>query len=189
MSEMRPFREYEPAFAGVGITYCRTPLVLDPAGLKGVDVAVVGAPFDLGTSFRPGARFGPRAIRAAEDVGGPPSRPSMELGLDPFEVLRVVDHGDSDVFPDIDSCHHALQQAIAGVLTAGAIPVVLGGDHSLSLPHLRALAKHFGADGYSVIHFDTHADTEIYDSRTTTPHATPFYRAVDEGVLLGRNLT
>jgi arginase family enzyme len=132
---MHPFREYEMAYAGVGVTFCRTPLVLDPAGLAGVDVAIVGAPFDLGTSFRPGARFGPRAIRMAEDVGGPPSRPSMELGLDPFGVLRVVDHGDCTVFPEIDACHAALQRALAGVLAAGAVPVVLGGDHSLSLPH------------------------------------------------------
>lgn len=187
--EIKPFREYEPGFAGVGLTYCRTPLVLDPAGLRAADVSIVGAPFDLGTSYRPGARFGPRAIRAAEDVGGPPSRPSMDLGVDPFEVLRIVDHGDSDAPPDIDACHAALQRTIAGVLEAKTIPAILGGDHSLSLPVMRALAKRFGPEGYSVIHFDTHADTEIYDPAHTTPHATPFYRAVHEGALLGRNLT
>ena len=67
---MRPFRDNEVGHWGSGMTYCRRPLVLDPAELTGVDVAIIGAPFDEGVSFRPGTRFGPRAIRQAEDVGG-----------------------------------------------------------------------------------------------------------------------
>jgi arginase family enzyme len=74
-----------PSHAGVGATFCGRPLVHDPSGLEGVDVAVLGAPFDDGTSNRPGARYGPRAIRAADD-GGRYGRPHMTLGLDPLEV-------------------------------------------------------------------------------------------------------
>lgn len=185
---MRPFREHEEAYAGVGLTFCRVPLVLHGTDLAGADVAVVGAPFDLGTSYRPGTRFGPRAIRAAEDVGTPSARPNMELGTDPFDVLTVVDFGDSSTGPTIESCHAGLNEAVGQILRAGAMPVVLGGDHSLSLPVMAALSSRLGVDGYSVIHFDTHADTEIYQPGETTQHATPFYRAITEGHLKGRNL-
>lgn len=189
MSAMHPFREREEAYTGVGLTYCRVPLVLESAGLEGSDVAVIGAPFDLGTSYRPGARFGPRAIRAAEDVGAPSARPHMELGVDPFDILRVVDFGDVGAAPSIELCHERLHAAVSQVVTAGVVPVILGGDHSLSLPVMRALMERYGVDGYSVIHFDTHADTEIVVEGETTPHATPFYRAVTEGFLNGHRLT
>jgi agmatinase len=189
MTEMQPSRGHEEAYAGVGLTYSRVPLVLNADGLQGADVAIVGAPFDLGTSYRPGTRFGPRAIRAAEDVGAPSARPHMELGIDPFDALKIVDYGDCELGPRIEQCHAGLQEAVSAVLGAGAVPIVLGGDHSLSLPMLRALAGHHGAENFSVIHFDTHADTEIYDPVSTTEHATPFYRAVEEGALLGSNLT
>jgi agmatinase len=112
----------------------------------------------------------------------------MELGVDPFDLLTVVDVGDVRTGPSIEVCHTRLYEAVHGILTAGATPVVLGGDHSLSLPVLRALADSFGPGGYSVIHFDTHADTEIYRPGSTIEHATPFYRAVVDGYLLGRNL-
>lgn len=170
------------------MTYCRVPLVLDPQGLSGADVAIVGAPFDLGTSYRPGARFAPRAIRTAEDVGAPSNRPHMSLGVDPFDVLRVVDYGDIEVVPDLEGCHRNLELAVDEVLDVGAVPVVLGGDHSLALPNMRALARRHGPEGYRVVHFDTHADTEI-DAPGVTGHATPFFRAVDEGHLEGTNLT
>lgn len=187
MAKMQPSREHEESYAGVGVTFCRVPLILEPAGLEGADVAIVGAPFDLGTSFRPGARFGPRAIRTAEDVGSPSTRPHMELGIDPFESLNVVDYGDIETVPDIAGCHTRLERAVGQILSAGAMPVALGGDHSLSLPVMRALSARYSAAGYSVIHLDTHADTEIYEPGVTE-HATPFYRAITEGHLVGENL-
>ncbi|HZU11981.1 MAG TPA: agmatinase [Chloroflexota bacterium] len=183
-----PLDAHEESYAGVGLTFCRVPFARGPEDLAGSDVAVVGAPFDLGTSFRPGTRFGPRAIRSAEDVGGPSARPHLELGLDPFAHLRVVDIGDAPVGPTISACHAGLYRAVGEILRAGAVPIVLGGDHSLSLPVMRALSDHLGPDGYSVIHFDTHADTAIYESGVTTEHAAPFSRAVNEGYVRGTNL-
>jgi agmatinase len=184
---MRPFRDNEVGYSGVGLTYCRRPLVLDPAELAGVDVAIVGAPFDEGVSFRPGTRFGPRAIRQAEDVGGPAPRPHMELGVDPFAQLTVVDTGDIGVVPaNLAVSHAALRKRAGEVLAAGAMLVVLGGDHSLSAPVMQALAGQFGPDGYSVIHFDSHTDTgaEVMGV-TELSHGTPFFRGVTEGFLRG----
>jgi agmatinase len=177
-----------PSHAGIGQTFAGQRLVTDPAALAGVDVAVVGAPFDDGTSNRPGARFGPRAIRAADD-GGHAGRPHLRTGIDPFAVLDVVDHGDCAVAPgDLPRSHEHLAAVLRGVLAAGAVPLVLGGDHSLSLPTLRVLGETYGADGYAVVHFDTHADTaaELYGVRVS--HGTPFRVAVEEGHLRGEHI-
>jgi agmatinase len=178
----------EPPAGGVGKTFCGRPLVHDRAGLEGVDVAVLGAPFDDGTSHRPGARFGPRAIRAADD-GGRWGRPHMTLGVDPLEILKVVDYGDVAAAPgDLARSHEALAVRLREIIAAGAMPLVLGGDHSLSLPTLRVLAERHGPEGYAVLHFDTHADTadKLYGVRIS--HGTPFRVACEEGALLGRNI-
>lgn len=186
---MLPFRPEEAGYAGLGVTFCRTPLVLNPAGLAGVDVAVLGAPFDDGVSFRPGTRFGPRAIRAAEDTAGPARRPNMEIGVDPFEALTIVDAGDIEAPPgDLARAHERLRHHMAEILDAGAIPIMLGGDHSLSTPVMQTLAARYGADGYSVIHFDTHADTGAEVHGVTNSHGTPFYRGVTEDFMRGHNI-
>jgi agmatinase len=187
---VRLHRDREVAYAGVGLTYCRRPLVLDPAGLAGVDVAILGAPFDEGVSFRPGTRFGPRAIRQAEDVGGPSPRPHMELGVDPFAELNVVDYGDIEVVPaNLAASHEELRRRAGEILDAGATPLVLGGDHSISGPMLHVLAERFGPDGYSVVHFDTHADTgaDLFGV-TDLSHGTPFYLGVANGHLRGDHI-
>jgi agmatinase len=184
---LQPNRPEETSYAGVGVTFGRVPLALDPAGLAGADVAVLGAPFDEGVSYRPGTRFGPRAIRMAEDVAFPIDRPHMELGIDPYAELDIVDYGDIEVRPsDLGRSHTLLQKGVSEILAAGAIPIVLGGDHSLSMPVLAALAERFGADGFSVIHFDTHADTGDYEGEA--PHGTPFHHAVRDGHLDGHNI-
>ena len=184
---LTPNRPDETGYAGVGLGFARVPLALSAEGLAGADVAIVGAPFDEGVSYRPGTRFGPRAIRAAEDVGSPINRPNMELGIDPMAELDIVDYGDVDVrSADLAHSHRALRQAVGEVLAAGAVPIVLGGDHSLSTPVLAALADHHGPDGFSVVHFDTHADTGSYEGEA--PHGVPFHKAVVDGHLLGANI-
>jgi len=161
---LQPNRPDETSYAGVGVTFARVPLALDPPGLAGAAVAILGAPFDEGVSYRPGTRFGPRAIRMAEDVAFPIDRPHMELGIDPYAELDIVDYGDIEVrSSDLERSHKLLRQGVSEILAADTIPVVLGGDHSLSMPVLAALAERFGADGFSVVHFDTHADTGDYE--------------------------
>ena len=187
-SQQLGVRGDSPSHVGIGQTFAGQRLVVDPAALAGVDVAVVGAPFDDGTSNRPGTRFGPRAIRAADD-GGHAGRAHLGSGLDPFAVLDVVDYGDAAVAPgDLLQSHEQLAAVLREVLAAGAMPLVLGGDHSLALPTMRVLSETFGPDGYAVVHFDTHADTaaELYGVRVS--HGTPFRLAVEEGYLDGHNI-
>ena len=169
--------EEKPDYAGL-LTYGGAPYTQDPAELAGVDVAIVGAPTDDLVSDRPGARFGPRAIRAAS---GPQGR-HLEAKLDAFEELRVVDFGDAPVIPaDPVRTHAAIEMLVGQVLAEGAIPVVLGGDHSISEPDIRAAAAVHGPVG--LVHFDTHTDTgtEVYGVEIS--HGTPFYRLVEQGRL------
>ena len=187
MPPVQPSRDSDYGFSGVALTFARVPIAVTPDDLAGADVVVLGAPFDLAVTYRPGTRFGPRAVRLAEDVGAS-RRPSMELGIDPYAELVIVDYGDTAAHPsDVLGAHTAIAERVAEILAAAAIPVVIGGDHSITLPILRALAAHHGADGFSVIHFDTHADTGVPEDPIPN-HGEPFSRAVDEGVLLGGNI-
>jgi agmatinase len=182
-------RPSEPGYAGIAGTFARVPLVLDPEELRGADVVVVGAPIDETTTNRPGTRYGPRAIREADIGGGRPERPHMDLGVDPFEVLTVVDFGDADVAPaDMDRNHRAVREAVRQILAAGAIPVVLGGDHSILHPDATAAAEHFGPASVGVLHFDAHADDaeSLYGVRRS--HGTPVRLLVDEGSVRGQHI-
>jgi agmatinase len=182
---MRPFRDAESAFAGPGQTYLRTPLVLDPVDLPGNDVVIVGAPFDEGVTYRPGTRFGPRAIRMG-DHSGVGSRTHMEAGIDARAALSIVDYGDIEVTPsDLLASHDLLRRTVIDIQQAGAISIVLGGDHSLSAPVMQALAECHGPDDYAIIHFDTHADTGFEGGGSAWDHGTPFYRGVNEGFMRG----
>jgi agmatinase len=185
---MRPFRPHEAGYVGPGITFLRSPLVLEPEELAGADVAIVGAPFDEGVTYRPGTRFGPRAIRMG-DHSGVGGRAHIEAGIDPHGALRIVDYGDISAMPsDLLESHRLLRQAVNEVMSAGAIPIILGGDHSLSAPVMQGIADQIGPDGYAVIHFDTHADTGFEAEPTPFNHGTPFYRGVSEGFMRGDNI-
>ncbi|MFM8998622.1 MAG: agmatinase [Actinomycetota bacterium] len=182
-------RPGEPSYAGGG-TFSKLPLVLDVAELAGVDVAIVGAPVDEAVSHRPGARFGPRAIRLVDpNANRPTSAYNMDVGLDPFEVLRVVDHGDAPVGPaDAVRNHAAIRATVAGVVAAGAVPIVLGGDHSIAHPDVGAVADGHPGERVALIHFDAHADDadEIYGVRHS--HGTPLRRLVEEGSVRGSDI-
>jgi agmatinase len=165
----------KPDYAGV-LTFGGMPYTQDAAELAGVDVAIVGAPFDDLVSDRPGARFGPRAIRAASCPPGA----HLEAGIDAFAALRVVDFGDAPVVPaDPAGSHRAIEETVAAAVAAGAIPVVLGGDHSIAEPDIRACAARHGAVG--LVHFDTHADTGTEVFGIERSHGTPMYRLVEDG--------
>jgi agmatinase len=165
-----------PRYTGIR-TFARCPNV---RSADGVDVAVVGVPFDTATSYRAGARFGPEAIRAAS----PLLRPwHPVLGVDVFASSSVVDWGDIAITPG--NAARTMDQVAAGlgeVLEAGVTPIVLGGDHSIALGELRAHAAAAG-EPVALVLLDAHADTwdEYYGERIF--HGTPFRRAVEEGVL------
>ena len=173
------------AFYGVVRTYCGAPLVSTRDEVAAADVAIIGAPFDEGVSYRPGTRFGPTAVRTAEDVNQTGDRPSVNAGIDPLQELRIVDWGDIDVIAsDLARSHDLLAEAAGAAMAVGTVPVVIGGDHSLSHAMLRAMHDRFGADGYAVIHFDTHADTGL-EADGEPPHGTPFRSAIERGHLRG----
>jgi agmatinase len=148
----------KPPYAGLP-SFAALPWTEDPADLQGVDVAVIGAPFDSLSSDRPGSREGPRAIRAASR----PLGPEVGTGVDPTERLHMVDFGDAPVVPfDAERSRAAIESTVAAAVGAGAVPLVLGGDHSITGPAARACAKEHGPLG--LLHFDSHTDTapEVY---------------------------
>jgi len=171
------WREYgeKPDYAGL-LTFSGMPYTQDPAELAGVDVAIVGAPTDDLVSDRPGTRFGPRAIRAASCPPGP----HLEVGVDAMSALRVVDFGDAAVLPaDAVRTHAAIEALVGQVVDAGALPVILGGDHSIAEPDIRAVATRRGPVG--LIHFDTHTDTGAEVFGVELSHGSIMYRLVEQG--------
>ena len=160
-------------------TFMRLPHVDDPHGL---DVAIVGVPYDGGTSYRPGARLGPRAVRDQSSLIRPYS---YFQKVAPFDRLNVADVGDVDASPvSIEKAYEAIESRIGRIADAGALPLVIGGDHSISLPILRALARRRGVLG--LVQFDAHIDTwdEYFGGKYF--HGTPFRRAIEEGLVDGR---
>jgi agmatinase len=152
--------------------------------LTAVDVALLGIPYDGGTSYRTGARFGPRAVREQSSLI---RTWNPVLKVHPFERLRVADCGDVDVVPiSIERTYEKIERRVDAVVAAGARPLCVGGDHSVSLPILRALARRHGPLG--VIHFDAHPDTwdEYFGSKFF--HGTPFRRAIEEGAVDPRRM-
>jgi agmatinase len=165
----------KPDYTGL-LTFAGMPYTEDPAELAGFDVAVVGAPMDDLVSDRPGARLAPRAIRGASSPPGP----HLEVKVDAFAELRVVDFGDAPVIPaDPVRSHAAIEATVGEVLAAGALPVVLGGDHSITEPSVRACAARHGPVG--VVHFDTHTDTGVEVFGVEFSHGTFIRRIVDAG--------
>jgi agmatinase len=170
----------KPDYAGL-LTFGGVPFTQDPAEVEGFDVAIVGAPMDDLVSDRPGARLAPRAIRSASCPPGP----HLEVKLDAFAELRIVDFGDAPVIPaDAERSHAAIETTVAQALAAGALPVTLGGDHSISEPAIRACAAKHGPVG--VVHFDTHTDTGAEVFGVANSHGTFMRRLVDAGHVEGR---
>ena len=176
MADFRPADSFRsPSFAQLA-TFMRLPHTREFANLN---VALLGIPFDGGVSYRPGPRFAPRDIRQHSSLIRPYN---PVLDVSPFEILHVADVGDVDVNPmNIEDTYVRVQQTVDAILEAGAVPVCVGGDHSLSLAVLRAVARRHGPVG--MIHIDSHQDMweEYFGNRYF--HGTPFRRAVEEGLL------
>jgi agmatinase len=164
-----------PRFAGIR-TFMRTPHVTD---LTGVDAIAYGIPFDTATSYRTGPRFGPEAIRSASALIRP-YNPALDVNV--IDSLQLVDFGDVPVSPgDTERTYAQVEEALAPVVEAGVFPAAMGGDHSITLAELRALAKRHGP--LALVQLDSHGDTwEQYFGQQYF-HGTTFKRAVEEGLL------
>jgi agmatinase len=179
LDPLERWREYgeKPDYAGP-LSFGGAPLTQDPADLEDADVVIVGAPTDDLVSDRPGTRFAPRAIRAASCPPGP----HLEAGVDAFEELRIVDFADAPVVPaNAERSHEAIEKTVRQVLSADAVPIVLGGDHSITEPEVRACAGVHGPIG--LVHFDTHTDTGTKVFGSERSHGTPMYRLVEAGLI------
>jgi agmatinase len=174
---------FGPDFTFLGVERCD---LAEAESFAGADVVIVGAPFDGGTSHRPGTRFGPQAIRGTDYLPHDGSRPHLALRVDALRDLRVRDAGDVEMPPgDIERSLAALTDAVATVATAGATPVVLGGDHSVTLADVTGVARHHGNGRVSVVHFDAHADTGDVEFGSLYGHGQPMRRLIESGAARG----
>jgi len=164
-----------PRFGGIA-TMMRLPHAPDPSGL---DVGFVGVPFDIGTSNRAGARFGPRQIRTESCLIRPYN---MATRAAPFDSLQVADIGDIAINTfNLQKSVAIIEQAYDEILAADCKPITLGGDHTISLPILRALNKKHGPVG--IVHVDAHADINDHMFGERIAHGTPFRRAIEESLI------
>src|SRR5919198_3825665 len=178
---------YGPMF-GPDITFLGVPpcTLSEPVTYVDADVVIVGAPFDGGTSHRPGTRFGPQAIRQACYLPHDGSRPSLALRVDGLRDLRVVDAGDVEMYSgDVERSIRSLERAVHTAADAGAIPVVLGGDHTIALPDATGVARVIGMGRLSLVHFDAHADTGHIAFGSLYGHGQPMRRLIESGAVRG----
>jgi len=164
------------------------------AGVPGVgldqiepgQIVIVGAPFDWGTSYRPGTRFGPKAIREADYLGPDQARPHVPTGIDPLDELTVVDVGDLALAPGhIEEGLERIIAAVEHIATAGAMPIVLGGDHTITYANGTAIANVHGHGDVALVHFDAHADTGETQWGHLHGHGTPMRRLIESGAIPG----
>lgn len=168
-----------PRFAGIK-TFMRLPHIRTT---EEVDFAIVGVPWDGGASFRTGQRSGPDAIRKASTLLRPYN---FEFDVRLFDHCSGIDYGDLSVVPGyIEDSYDRIEQELFPLVDAGIVPIALGGDHSITLPELRAMRKKYGP--VALVHFDSHTDT--YDEYFGRPHnhGTPFSRAAEEDLLDGNH--
>jgi agmatinase len=175
-----------PTYVGA-TTFGKRPLVEDPEELRSraPDAAIVGAPFDDAVTHRPGARFGPRAIRdGTYQVGAQ----SLQLDIDAWQYLDVVDAGDADIVPAwLDRGHAMIFEKVLQVARSGAVPIVFGGDHSITWPSASAVAQVHAPRTVGIVHFDAHADAADSSWGVLAGHGTPMRRLIESGAVAGRN--
>ena len=178
---MRYGAQYGPDVTLRGVPRCDWR---EPSTYTDAHVVVLGAPFDGGTSHRPGTRFGPQAIRQACYLPHDGSRPSLALRVD--GLVGVYDAGDVEMFSgDAVRSVRDLQEAVHAITATGAVPLVLGGDHTIAWPDAAGVAQHLGAGRISMIHFDAHADTGDVEFGSLVGHGQPMRRLIESGALRG----
>ncbi len=174
---------FGPDVTFLGVQRCD---LADRTALGDADVVVIGAPYDAGTSYRAGARFGPQAIRMTDYLPHDASRPHLTLRVDPLRELTVLDAGDvempgAEARAPLDN----LEAAVRIAAEAGAIPVILGGDHTITWPDVTGVARALGWGRVSVIHFDAHADTGQVQFGSLIGHGLPMRRLIESGACRG----
>ena len=185
--------ELHPSYIGIP-TYLGTPFAVNSKELKSMnaDIAIIGAPVDMGVGNRPGARYGPRAIRQA-DYWPKPAKLSnlyhLNLEVFPLKEMNVVDFGDANCPPSsLEKSHEAVENKVTEALNADAIPIVLGGDHSITWPSATAVAKKYGYGNVGMVHFDAHADTgDSTYGDVLISHGSPMRRLIESGAIPGKN--
>ena len=166
-------------------TFGMRPLLTEPEQLDSwqPDVAVVGAPWDDNTTFRPGARFGPRALRASTYD---PGTYHLDLGIEIFDHLEVVDYGDAVTSHGMwELSKTAIYERVKEVASRGIVPFIIGGDHSITWPSATAVAEQHGFGNVTMIHFDAHADTADILEGNLASHGTPMRRLIESGAIPG----
>lgn len=164
-------------------TFMKVPSVSEPHELRAArpDVVVVGAPWDDSVANRPGARFGPSVVRTANYA---PPLWHQDLQVAPFDVLKVLDYGDAACLPGMAEASHALiEDRVREIAAVGAVPVVIGGDHSITWPSATAVARECAPDRVGIVHFDAHADTAESVFGNLRSHGTPMRRLIESGAV------
>jgi agmatinase len=187
-AEFEVFDDFNlPTYVGP-VTFSNLPWIDDPAEIarRKADVAVIGAPFDDMVTHRPGARFGPRAIREAQNSTG--NLNSLQLDVRPYEELTVVDAGDANIVPAMHERGHAMiYRKVREVAATGAIPIVFGGDHSITWPSASAVSEVRKPGSIGIVHFDAHADTAPDSYGQLAGHGSPMRRLIESGAVAGKN--
>jgi agmatinase len=178
-----------PAYSDIS-TFLHLPWVAEPGAIREAapDFAIVGAPFDVAVTHRPGARFGPRAIRGAGYLTMW-SLNHLGLGIEPMNYLKGIDAGDALCIPgSIERSHDAIREKLGALLEAApnCVPIVLGGDHSITYPSAATVADHHDRR-VGIVHFDAHADAADDSFGVSLSHGTPMRRLIEGGHVAGRN--
>ncbi len=168
-------------------TFSGRPFLTEPRQLDEwqPDVAIVGAPFDVATTNRPGARFGPRALRTQAYY---PASHHLDLDIEIFDWIDVVDFGDAHCpHGQTEQSHANIRARVSEVASRGIVPVIIGGDHSITWPAATAVAEHHGWGNVGIVHFDAHADTADIIDGNLASHGTPMRRLIESGAVQGRH--
>ena len=182
-------RPNEWAWSGIS-TFMKLPVCLTPEDLRvgRIDIAIGGAPWEGTATGRTGTHLGPRAIRECDYLGGYADRHHLDVRISPFEQLKVADYGDADVLiGNTDGSYDNIRTFVGEMLSGGAIPIVLGGDHGITWPSATAVADAYGYGKVGIVHFDAHADTAPDMRGLLAGHGTPMRRLIESGAVPGKN--
>lgn len=182
--------EWEPSYSGIQ-TFMKLPLCLHPEDLRAgrIEVAVGGVPWDGTNTARAGTHLGPQGIRRSDNAWSPPpNRPSQWVRVDPIEHLRIADYGDAQVSPGNPAAtEQNIRRFVTEILEAGAMPILLGGDHWITWPIVAAFAEYYGAGTVGVVQFDAHPDTAIPEPGTVGNHGTAVRQLIASGAVKAEN--